>query len=116
HVRELMDEIFGADNRLGQISFLRGGSQTTGKGLPVTADYLLWYARDYSLSRARTLLVADGGWAARSQDLWVETSGGERRRATAEDETRTDVRFFTHRSLESARETGSDLNKFEIQF
>lgn len=72
HVRELMDEVFGAGNKLAQVSFLRGGTQTVGKGLPANADFLLWYARDVERSKVRPVLLADGGWAARSQDLWVE--------------------------------------------
>ncbi|MGH7268661.1 MAG: site-specific DNA-methyltransferase, partial [Candidatus Rokuibacteriota bacterium] len=115
HVRELMDETFGPENKLAQVSFVRGGSQTTEKGLPANADFLLWYARDTDKARVNPVLLDDGGWAARSQDLWVELPTGERRRL-APGETDATGRVFTHRSLESARETGSDLNKFAIEF
>jgi len=116
HVREVMDHVFGAENRLGQIGFLRGGAQTTAKGLPAVCDYLLWYARDCDRAKVRTVLVADGGWAARSQDMWIETGDGERRRLSESEVVPTGTRRFTHRSMESARDTGSELNKFSISF
>ena len=110
-----MDEIFGVDHKLAQISFLRGGTQTTAKQLPANADFLLWYARDKDRSKTREILLDDGGWAARSQDLWMESRTGERLRIGT-GESVAGGRRFTHRSLESARETGSDLNKFAIEF
>ncbi len=48
HVRELMDEVFGADNFCGQLSFLKTSSATS-LLLAQTADFLLWYARDRAL-------------------------------------------------------------------
>ena len=112
HVRELMDEVFGPANCIGQIAFARGGSQTTGQGVPAVFDFLLWYALDIERLRATRLWLADGGWAARFEDIWVEESNGERRRRHPGDGEDPGLRAFTHRSLESARETGSRLNKF----
>jgi adenine-specific DNA-methyltransferase len=116
HVRELLDEVFGPENNLGFISFLRGGTQTVSVGLPATADYLLWYARDADTAKVNELLVDDGGWAARSQDLWTEQPDGSRQRIDSDSVAQAKGRLFTHRSLESAREGGSDLNKFAITF
>ena len=115
HVRELADEVLGPENRLAQVSFFRGGTQTTHKGLPANADFLLWYARDKERSKTNPIPLDDGGWAAKSQDLWVERKTGERRRLRPS-ESVGEGWVFTHRSLESARETGSDLNKFAIDF
>ena len=41
----IMDEVFGADNRVATISYA-ATSGTSAKTLPETANYLLWYARD----------------------------------------------------------------------
>lgn len=50
----LMDEIFGAQNRVATITFATtSGSRT--KTLPEVADYLLWYARDKELVKYRQL-------------------------------------------------------------
>src|SRR5215831_12753195 len=45
HVRELMDEVFGAENLLSIVTFEKTSSATT-KTLPTTCDYLLWYAKE----------------------------------------------------------------------
>jgi adenine-specific DNA-methyltransferase len=57
HVRELMDEVFGAENFLTLITF----SKTTGATvnyLPPTCDYLLWYARDLEQVKYRQLYLS----------------------------------------------------------
>ncbi len=41
----VLDEVFGADNRVATITFSKSGSSSS-KTLPETADYLLWYARN----------------------------------------------------------------------
>ena len=41
----VLDEVFGADNRVATITFAKSGSSAA-KTLPETADYLLWYAKD----------------------------------------------------------------------
>ncbi|MEG4942830.1 site-specific DNA-methyltransferase [Microcoleus sp. F4-D5] len=115
HVTELMDEIMGHKNRISLISFLRGGANTNTIGLPSVNDFLLWYAKDYNQVKINPLLINDGGWASRSQDLWVEKEG-EKNRITSLREAPKKSLIFTHRALESARSTGSELNKFPIKF
>jgi adenine-specific DNA-methyltransferase len=116
HARELMDEIFGSSQLLNTISFLRGGTQTTSIGLPQVGDYILWYAKDIRFTKTRTLMLRDGGWAARSQDPWREDNSGMRRRDRSTQQSPDEGRSFTHRSMESARDTGSDLNRFKIPY
>ena len=41
----VLDEVFGADNRVGMITFAKT-SGSSSKNLPEVADYLLWYAKD----------------------------------------------------------------------
>ena len=41
----LLDEVFGAENRVALISFATSGSSSA-KTLPSVADFLLWYAKD----------------------------------------------------------------------
>jgi adenine-specific DNA-methyltransferase len=115
HVRELLDEVFGASNHINTVSFVRGGAQTTGVGLPQVGDYLLWFAKDKERVKTRPVLLADGGWAIRSQDLWVELADGTRCRWNQGEPVPEGARLFTHRAMESARDTGSQLNKFEIR-
>lgn len=47
HVRELMDEVFGADNFLSIVSFTKaaGGLQASNR-IGAVLDYIVWYSRD----------------------------------------------------------------------
>lgn len=56
HVREVMDEVFGAENFCGIISF----KKTSGLGstlLQITQDFLLWYAKDEPHVKFRQLFT-----------------------------------------------------------
>ncbi len=44
----LLDEVFGAENRVATIPFVTSGSSSA-KTLPSVADFLLWYAKDMTL-------------------------------------------------------------------
>ena len=73
HVRELMDEVFGADNFCGQIAFKTTSSQTNDLLAAVT-DHLLWFARDREHAKFRQLFrprQADEGMYD-----WVELANG----------------------------------------
>ena len=50
----LMDEIFGAGNRIATISYATTGASSTST-LPEVADYLLWYAKDRKQAKYRQL-------------------------------------------------------------
>jgi adenine-specific DNA-methyltransferase len=56
HVRELMDEVFGADNFVAQINFK--SMQALGQsGLAKVYDYILWYSRDKERHKFRPLFA-----------------------------------------------------------
>ena len=50
----VMDEIFGAENRIATISFATTSGSSTST-LPQVADYLLWYARDHKKVKYRQI-------------------------------------------------------------
>ena len=54
HVRELMDEVFGAGNFVRLITFAKTGSMVSNE-LGRTSDYLVWYARDKGHLKYRQL-------------------------------------------------------------
>jgi adenine-specific DNA-methyltransferase len=56
HVRELMDEVFGARNFVSQIAF-RTTAARAGGLLDNISDYVLWYARDKVRTKYRQLFV-----------------------------------------------------------
>ncbi len=50
HVREIMDEVFGANNFVSQIIFTKtAGGLESKKRISTRIDYLVWYAKDYNL-------------------------------------------------------------------
>ncbi len=50
----IMDEIFGAENRVATITFMTSGASSSNT-LPSVADYLLWYAKDRKNMKYRQL-------------------------------------------------------------
>src|SRR5437016_3425536 len=52
HVREVMDEVFGAENFVSVITFKKTTSASS-ELLPSVSDYLLWYARERDRVRFR---------------------------------------------------------------
>lgn len=85
HVRELMDEVFGAENFVSQITF----EKTTGATavlLAGTADYILWYAKDKERVKFRQIFMSKlaGGEGGERYDQ-VELRDGSRRPAAAEE-------------------------------
>jgi adenine-specific DNA-methyltransferase len=56
HVRELMDEVFGKNNFINIITFLKTAGHTSVL-LPSIADYILWYAKDKITVKYRELYL-----------------------------------------------------------
>jgi adenine-specific DNA-methyltransferase len=85
HVREVMDEVFGAENFVAVITFQKTGSQA-GTRLGTTLDYLLWYARDGQAVKYRQLyderLQGDPSLDRYDQ---IELSDGSTRRLTTDE-------------------------------
>ena len=120
HVREAMDEVFGAENFCGQITF----AKTTGAGspsggtdlLPQTSDYLLWYARDKTQVHFRQLYTQkEIGASGATQYTWIEIDD-QRRSATMEElaDPPKGSRLFAHDNLTS--QTGGETTTFPVNF
>jgi len=118
HVREVLDEVFGAENFVGLISFQTkiplGTTYIAG-----VCDYILWYSREITLTKFRRLFVPkDVG--IDSQFNMVELSTGERRSMTTEEKTAPetlpeDARVFTSLDLSSSGRTETCVFPFEYK-
>ena len=83
----ILDDIFGAENRMATISYATT-SGSSSKHLPSVADYLLWYAKDKQQAKYRQLyeqlsrreLIEFFSWHAR-----IELSDGQCRKLTPEE-------------------------------
>ena len=105
----VMDEVFGAENRMATISYATtsGSSANT---LPQVADYLLWYAKDRKRAKYRQLyepLTRREVVELFSSYVMVELPDGQCRKPTPEecfDPDRRlpgDARIYERRSLDS---------------
>ena len=88
----VMDEIFGAQNRMATITYATTGGSST-KHLPEVGDYLLWYVKDkprvkyYQLYEQldRAEIIEHFNW-----DVAVELSDGSTRKLTTEERFKPD--------------------------
>ncbi len=115
-VRNLMDEVFGVGNFSALITFTKTRPLGTA-GMPGISDYLLWYAKDVSKVKYRTLFVpktpGEGNYT------YVELPTGERRRLNKEERSDLSVlprgaRIFQCEKLASSGYTQTCF--FDIEF
>ena len=80
----ILDEVFGAENRVATIAFAKSGA-TSAKHLPQVADWLLWYAKDRERVKYRQLyepLTRKEKLAHMNWDAMVELQDGSCRDLT----------------------------------
>ena len=82
HVREVMDEVFGAENFVSQITFqTTSGFKTT--TLATMGDFLLWYARDKTRLKVRKLYEEQPEVPGEGNARWVLLPDGSYRGVSA---------------------------------
>jgi adenine-specific DNA-methyltransferase len=120
HVREAMDEVFGAGNSCPLIVFQKttgAGSPSGGTDLPpVVNDYLLWYAKDRTKVRFSPVFSDKvRGESGASQYDSIDMHGIRRKATQAEKlDPPEQARFFAHDNLTS--QTGGPTTQFEVAF
>lgn len=118
HVRELLDEVFGAENAVGVITF----KKTTGAGSPSggtqvlarVSDYLLWHAKDAGKIKYRQLYrekELDGAGAS-GYSMVREASGVQRRIVAGES---PEGRVFTPDNLTSQSSGGPQVFAWQFE-
>ena len=83
----VMDEIFGAENRVATISYATTGGSSA-KTLPQVSDYLLWYAKDRNRAKYRQLydpLTRAEVMKSFSWHVMIEFPDGQCRKPTIEE-------------------------------
>ncbi|PYR95011.1 MAG: site-specific DNA-methyltransferase [Acidobacteria bacterium] len=91
HVRELMDEVFGAENFAGIIAFKKASSQTS-ELLTSTSDFLLWYGRDRSRVKYRQLYLDKAlGEETAIEYTFLLGPNGERRPMTKDEREKPEL-------------------------
>jgi adenine-specific DNA-methyltransferase len=117
HVRELLDEVFGADNFMGLIAYKKTTSAST-KGLASVYDVLVWYAKDRQKAKYRQLYLdkkpgEDGG----QQYTWAELPNGARKNfGSSGFPEGVTCRIFRQDNTTSQRPAqGDDVTEFAFQ-
>lgn len=117
HVREIMDEVFGATNFCALITVVKTSSQEADT-LPSVCDYLLWYAMDAQAVKYRKLRVPKLlGEPGTSEYNRVELVDGTRRLMTEEEQEDwsklpTEARPYRQDNIVSQRPPGD----FPVEF
>lgn len=120
HVRELCDEVFGAEQFCGLIPFVK----TTGQSSPTAttdviasvADYLIWFSRDVERVRFNRLFTAKADKTVEEQYDWVELADGTVRRLTrAEMEGREPVPGRRFMPADATSRTGAASIRFPVE-
>jgi len=120
HVREVMDEVFGAENFCGVITYQKTGWKAS-ELLSTVADYILWYAKDREMIKFRQPWISKFETSAiEGQDLWLDLVDGERRRLTAGEVENPNTipsgaRLFRHTSLTSGGVSPNTTVDFEFR-
>lgn len=84
-VRNLMDEVFGTDNFVSQITFqTTSGFETTTIGS--VGDFLLWYAKSKQSVKVRRLFEENPPVPGRGNATWVQLADGSYRGVSAKEE------------------------------
>ena len=116
-VRAIMDEVFGEDNFVSQISFVKTGSKGGGL-LDTVNDFVLWYARDKACAKYRQLYFPKVFGGERTDSyVWVESFDSfYRRRLTAEEQRRRQIpeetRLFSAQNMTS--QSGTENSRFPV--
>ena len=105
HVREVLDEVFGPECFVSQISFqTTSGFQT--RTLATLGDFLLWYARDPERLKVRKLFEEQPATLGEGNARWVLLPDGSYRGVTAAERRREvplpeDARLYKPDNLQS---------------
>ena len=114
HVRELMDEVFGAEHFLSVIPFKKT-SALGSSGLDAVNDYLIWYARDRSSRKYRQLYhpVENDTYSF----TWIRTADGVERRLAREERNGTvDLTGRLFRTDNMTSQSGGDTTNFVFHY
>ena len=92
-VRVLLDEIFGSENYISQITFKTTSGSSATAGLPAITNYIVWYAKNKSSYKFTQLyLPKAGGKATDDAYSLIELKDGTRRRMTTEEKLNPEKR------------------------
>lgn len=119
HVREILDEVFGANNFVVKIFFKKTSGQAT-KLLPTSCDFLLWYAKDITKVKYHQLYKDKDTSELASYSLIESPDGKEWRKMTKEEINDNKIipknwRIFSAQNLRSQGFSANSTVEYEYQ-
>ena len=120
-IRSMMDEVFGSENFVSQITVRKthtAGSPSGGTDvLASVSDYIVWYAKNNDVVKYRQLYEYRGGYDWVNYD-WVLTAEGRTRKITREEKLgaaplESGCRVYRRSPLTSA--SSPDSARFEVE-
>ncbi len=113
-VRCLLDEVFGRENFVAVVAFVKTGGKAAAE-LDTVTDYLLWYARDKLTMKFRQVYEPRQATTLESQYNWVEAIDGTRRKLeSSESRPEQPARIFRLSPLFS--QSGGATTSFTYDF
>ena len=114
-VRAVMDEVFGEDNFVSQITYRRGGFQTS-QALPNTSDFILWFSKSSDRLKFRHLYTQSDiyDWYS-GQQKWIESSTGDSTKYVDGQSIPEGWRLHSHRAAQSASSGESSVFAVDLE-
>ncbi len=119
HVREIMDEIFGADNYVSLIAYKSTSGTTKAKGIRRIHNYIIWYAKDKEKFKFNRLFEKTEleNVDVRNFSRVENINDGERRSLTAAEKKNPKIidkkwRLYTNRSIISSGAGNNEKREF----
>jgi adenine-specific DNA-methyltransferase len=115
HIKSLMDEVFGSENFISLISFVK--TQALGAAfLPGAYDYIVWFAKNKEQTKFRPLLTQKSEGVDLKTFAWISEDNITARRVSAEDlgnDSKLEHRF---RAGDLSRQGASEIGTYEFDF
>ena len=111
-VRNLMDEVFGSENFVSQIAFVKTSGFSPSLLSNIT-DHLVWYSKNVRQVKYRPIWIdKTAGEVGATQYSWVESSNGKERRQLTDGENLEKLlsegfRLFAHGDMSSQGVSGN---------
>ena len=86
HIREVLDEVFGASNFVQLVAYRTTGGQASSL-LPTVSDYLIWYAKNRGQVKYNQLFFDKASDDEVGRYRWIETPNGQVRGLTKDEES-----------------------------
>jgi adenine-specific DNA-methyltransferase len=117
-VRNLMDEVFGVGNFVGQIAFIKTAA-LIGNLLSSNYDYIIWYSKDKTKVKYRQLFLPKKERTELGTFSWIELSDGSCRRLSKDEMRGTEPlpegKRFRASDISGQGETESGSFEFEFE-